>query len=49
MIETGLKDKPEEMCTQYKERKKTIQEREKTILDILKQQMTKSFSTTKLT
>ena len=36
MIEIGLKHKLEEMRTQYEERKKIIQEREKTILDLLK-------------
>jgi len=36
MIEIGLKDKLEEIRTQYKERKRIIQEREKTILDLLK-------------
>jgi len=36
MIEIGLKDKLEEMRTQYEERKKIIQEREKIILDLLK-------------
>ncbi len=36
MIKIGLKDKLEEMRTQYEERKKIIDEREKTILELLK-------------
>jgi len=36
MIKIGLKDKLEEMHTKYEERKKIIDEREKTILELLK-------------
>lgn len=36
MIKIGLKDKLKEMRIQYEERKKIIQEREKTILDLFK-------------
>jgi hypothetical protein len=36
MIKIGLKDKLEDVCTLYEERKRIIQEREKMILDLLK-------------